>query len=153
MYMKGLQNTNMKVLVVDDSQAMRTAIKLFLKELGCTHIAEADDGERAIAMLQSGEFGLVISDWNMPGMDGIELLKMVRQDDRLKNMPFLMISADGENKKITEAIRAGADGYMVKPVSDETLLQNIMKAFARHLWQHKDMPNEMGVETPAGDDK
>lgn len=104
-----------KVLVVDDFPTMRRIVKNLLKQLGFENIDEADDGVNALAKLKNGGFGLVVSDWNMPNMEGIDLLRAVRQEPSVKDIPFLMVTAEAEKEKVIEAIKAGVDNYIVKP--------------------------------------
>lgn len=107
-------NFKIKVLVVDDFPTMRRIIKNLLKQLGFENVDEAENGEDALKKLRSSEYGLVVSDWNMPVMEGIELLKNVRSDPQLKDIPFLMVTAEAEKEKVIEAIKAGVDNYIVK---------------------------------------
>lgn len=118
---------DMKFLVVDDFSTMRRIIRNLLKELGFTNIDEADDGVSALAKLKSGDFDFVVSDWNMPNMTGIELLRAIRGDDALKNLPVLMVTAEAKKENIVEAAQAGASGYVVKPFTAVTLDEKINK--------------------------
>lgn len=120
-------NFKIKVLVVDDFPTMRRIIKNLLKQLGFENIEEAENGEDAYRKLKSGDFGLVVSDWNMPVMEGIELLKKVRSDPQLKDIPFLMVTAEAEKEKVIEAIKAGVDNYIVKPFTGEVLKEKLEK--------------------------
>jgi two-component system chemotaxis response regulator CheY len=122
---------NLKILVVDDVSTMRRIVRNTLAELGFPNVAEADNGSTAWPMLQSGEFHAVVTDWNMPCMSGIELLRSIRADARLKTLPVLMITADAKRDQIVEAARAGVDGYIVKPFTAITLKEKLGKAFAR----------------------
>ena len=122
---------NMKILIVDDFSTMRRIIKNLLRDLGFTNTAEADDGSSALPMLQSGNFDFLVTDWNMPGMTGIELLKAVRADDKLKNLPILMVTAAAKRDQIIEAAQAGVNGYVVKPFTAVVLKEKIEKIFER----------------------
>lgn len=121
----------MKILVVDDFSTMRRIIKNLLRDLGFTNTAEADDGNTALPMLQNGNFDFVITDWNMPGMQGIDLLKAIRADDKLKHLPVLMVTAESKREQIIEAAQAGVNGYVVKPFTAVTLEEKINKIFER----------------------
>jgi two-component system chemotaxis response regulator CheY len=122
---------DMKILIVDDFSTMRRIIKNLLRDLGFTNTAEADDGSTALPMLQNGNFDFLVTDWNMPGMTGIDLLKAVRADDRLKNMPILMVTAEAKREQIVEAAQAGVNGYVVKPFTAAVLKEKIEKIFER----------------------
>ena len=124
-------DTKMKVLVVDDFSTMRRIVKNILKQLGFERIEEAEDGEQAYSKLSSDGFQFVVSDWNMPNMDGISLLKKVRSDPALKNMPFLMVTAEAEKEKVIEAIKAGVNNYVVKPFTAEILKEKMEKIFEK----------------------
>lgn len=121
----------MKILVVDDFSTMRRIIKNLLRDLGFTNISEADDGQTALPMLQNGDFDFLVTDWNMPGMTGIDLLKAVRADAKLQGMPVLMVTAEAKKDQIVEAAQAGVNGYVVKPFTAETLKEKIEKIFER----------------------
>ncbi len=121
----------MKILIVDDFSTMRRIIKNLLRDLGFTNTAEADDGASALPMLQSGSFDFLVTDWNMPGMTGIDLLKAVRADDKLKNLPILMVTAEAKRDQIIEAAQAGVNGYVVKPFTAAVLKEKIEKIFER----------------------
>ncbi len=121
----------MKILVVDDFSTMRRIIKNLLQDLGFTNTAEADDGNTALPMLQHGNFDFVITDWNMPGMQGIDLLKAIRADENLKHLPVLMVTAESKREQIIEAAQAGVNGYVVKPFTAVTLEEKINKIFER----------------------
>ena len=103
----------MKILVVDDFSTMRRIIKNLLRDLGFTNTQEADDGSTALPMLQSGDFDFLVTDWNMPGMTGIELLKHVREDERLKTLPVLMVTAEAKRDQIVAAAQAGVNGMLL----------------------------------------
>ena len=124
-----MSDLNMKILVVDDFSTMRRIVKNLLKQLGYTNIEEAEDGEQAFTKLQSGEFGFVISDWNMPNLDGLGLLKLVRADAQLNELPILMVTAEAEKEKVITAIQAGVNNYVVKPFTGEVLKEKIDKIF------------------------
>jgi len=118
---------DMKFLVVDDFATMRRIIRNLLKELGFTNIDEADDGIAALAKLKGGSFDFVVSDWNMPNMTGIELLRAIRGDETLKHLPVLIVTAEAKKENIVEAAHAGASGYVVKPFTAATLDEKINK--------------------------
>jgi two-component system chemotaxis response regulator CheY len=121
----------MKILVVDDFSTMRRIIKNLLRDLGFTNVHEADDGTTALPLLKSGHFDFLVSDWNMPGMTGIDLLKAVRADAELKTLPVLMVTAESKREQIIEAAQAGVNGYVVKPFTAVTLKEKIEKIFER----------------------
>lgn len=122
---------NMKILVVDDFSTMRRIIKNLLRDLGFTNTQEADDGNTALPMLQAGNFDFLVTDWNMPGMQGIDLLKAVRADSKLKSIPVLMVTAESKREQIIEAAQAGVNGYIVKPFTAATLDEKLQKIFER----------------------
>ncbi len=121
----------MKILVVDDFSTMRRIIKNLLRDLGFTNTEEADDGMTALPMLQTGRFDFLVTDWNMPGMTGLDLLKEVRKDANLVSMPVLMVTAESKREQIIEAAQAGVNGYVVKPFTAATLQEKIDKIFER----------------------
>ncbi len=121
----------MKILIVDDFSTMRRIIKNLLRDLGFQNTAEADDGTTALPMLQGGSFDLLITDWNMPGMQGIDLLKHVRADQKLATLPVLMVTAEQKREQIVEAAQAGVNGYVVKPFTAQTLKEKLDKIFQR----------------------
>ncbi len=125
-------NKNLKILVVDDFSTMRRIIKNLLNELGFNDITEADDGKTAWPMLQAGNFDFVVTDWNMPGMAGIDLLRAIRGDARLKVLPVLMVTAEAQRDQIIEAAKAGVSGYIVKPFTGATLKEKLDKIFERY---------------------
>ena len=125
-------NKNLKILVVDDFSTMRRIVKNLLNELGFTDISEADDGKTALPMLQAGGFEFVVTDWNMPGMPGIDLLKAIRADEKLKHLPVLMVTAEAQREQIIEAAKAGVSGYIVKPFTGATLKEKLDKIFERY---------------------
>lgn len=124
-------NKEMKILVIDHFSTMRRIIKNLLRELGFNNVSEADDGKTGLTALQSSNFDLLITDWNMPGMPGIDLLKAVRADDNLKSLPVLMVTAEANKQQIIEAAQAGVNGYVVKPFTAHTLKDKIIKIFDR----------------------
>jgi two-component system, chemotaxis family, chemotaxis protein CheY len=121
----------MKILIVDDFSTMRRIIKNLLRELGFSNTSEADDGSTALPILKGGGFDFLITDWNMPNMEGIALLKAVRADPMLKSLPVLMVTAEAKRDQIVEAAQAGVNGYIVKPFTAETLKEKIDKIFER----------------------
>ena len=121
----------MKILVVDDFSTMRRIVKNLLRDLGFTNTHEADDGTSAWPMLQSGDYDFLVTDWNMPGMSGIELLQKVRSDERLKSLPVLMVTAEAKRDQIVAAAQAGVNGYVVKPFTAAALEEKIEKVFER----------------------
>ena len=124
-------NKDMKILIVDDFSTMRRIIKNLLRDLGFTNTHEADDGQTALPMLQNGSFEFLVTDWNMPGMQGIDLLKAVRADPKLNTLPVLMVTAESKREQIVEAAQAGVNGYIVKPFTAQTLHEKISKIFER----------------------
>lgn len=126
-------DTEMKILVVDDFSTMRRIIKNLLRDLGFNNTDEADDGLTALPMLKTGKYDLLVTDWNMPGMQGIDLLKAVRveEDEKLKNIPVLMVTAEQKKEQIIEAAQAGVNGYIVKPFTALILKEKLEKIFAR----------------------
>jgi two-component system chemotaxis response regulator CheY len=122
-------NKSMRVLVVDDFSTMRRIIKNILRQLGFTDIVEADDGTTAWEILNKDRIEFVISDWNMPKMPGIELLRKVRGSEEFANLPFLMVTAEAQQENIIEAVQAKVSNYIVKPFTAETLGQKIEKIF------------------------
>jgi two-component system chemotaxis response regulator CheY len=122
--------TNMRILVVDDFSTMRRIIKNILRQLGYNNIVEADDGSTAWDILNKDKIDFIISDWNMPIMSGIELLKKVRASEEFADLPFLMVTAEAQQENIIEAVQAKVSNYIVKPFTAETLGQKIDKIFA-----------------------
>src|SRR6056297_1120339 len=116
---------NMKILVVDDFSTMRRIIKNLLKELGFTNLEEADDGQTALPLLRQGNFDFLVTDWNMPGMTGIDLLRAVRADPNLASLPVLMVTAEAKREQIVLAAQEGVNGYIVKPFNWATLKEKI----------------------------
>ncbi|OGS92385.1 MAG: histidine kinase [Gallionellales bacterium GWA2_60_18] len=119
----------MKFLVVDDFSTMRRIVRNLMKELGFTNVEEAEDGVEALKKLRGGDFEFVVSDWNMPNMTGIELLRAIRADASLKHLPVLMVTAEAKKENIIEAAQAGASGYVVKPFTAATLDEKLKKIF------------------------
>jgi two-component system chemotaxis response regulator CheY len=124
-----MADTNMKFLVVDDFSTMRRIVRNLLKELGFTNVQEAEDGNVALQKLKGEAFDFVVSDWNMPNMTGIELLRAIRADAALKHLPVLMVTAEAKKENIIEAAKAGASGYVVKPFTAATLDEKLNKIF------------------------
>lgn len=122
---------DMKILIVDDFSTMRRIIKNLLRDLGFNNTSEADDGQTALPMLKTGDFDFLVTDWNMPGMDGLELLREVRADENLSSMPVLMVTAEAKREQIVVAAEAGVNGYVVKPFTAITLKEKIDKIFER----------------------
>jgi two-component system chemotaxis response regulator CheY len=120
-----------KVLVVDDFPTMRKLIRNVLKEIGFHHICEADNGAAALSLLQSEKIGLVLTDWNMPTMTGLELLRRIRRDQASRDIPVLMVTAEGNKENVVEAIKAGADNFVVKPFTAETIKDKIEHIFRK----------------------
>ena len=117
----------LKILVVDDFATMRRIMKNILKQLGYTNITEADDGTTALEELKRGSFDLIISDWNMPKMTGLDLLKLVRADPLYKDIPFLMVTAEAQKQNVIEAVQAGVSNYVVKPFTAEAIADKLGK--------------------------
>ena len=120
----------MEVLVVDDFATMRRIVKNVLKQIGFRHISEADDGKSALKAMKSEKYDLVMCDWNMPEMPGIDLLNTVRADDELKDTPFVMVTAEAQKENILEAVKAGVSNYVVKPFTAETVEEKLKRVFA-----------------------
>lgn len=120
-------NLDMTVLIVDDFDTMRRIIKGALKEIGFYNFIEANDGKSALGKLDKEKVDLIVSDWIMPNMNGIELLKTVKKDEKLRKIPFIMVTAEGHKGYVLEAINAGVDNYIVKPFTPETLQEKIKK--------------------------
>jgi len=123
-------DTSIKVLVVDDMSTMRRIVKNLLKQIGFSDMVEAENGQDALTKLKVGDIGLIVSDWNMPVMQGIELLRSVRADPELKHIPFLMVTAEAQKENIIEAVQAGVSNYVVKPFTAEALQGKLEKIFA-----------------------
>ena len=124
-----MADPNMKILVVDDFSTMRRIVRNLLKELGFTNVHEAEDGIDALKKLRAETFDFVVSDWNMPNMTGIDLLREIRKDPTLKHLPVLMVTAEAKKENIIEAAQAGASGYVVKPFTAITLDEKLKKIF------------------------
>jgi len=124
-----MPDTNMKVLVVDDFATMRRIVKNILVQLGYKHIVEADDGTSALDILKKEKIDLIISDWNMPKMTGLDLLKTVRADAGLASTPFIMVTAEAQQDNIIAAVKAKVSQYIVKPFTADTLAEKIQKIF------------------------
>jgi len=124
-------NSNMKILIVDDFSTMRRIIKNLLRDLGFNNTHEADDGNTALPLLKGGGFDFLITDWNMPGMQGIDLLRAVRSDPNLSSLPVLLVTAEARRDQIVLAAEAGVNGYIVKPFTAQTLKEKIDKIFER----------------------
>jgi two-component system chemotaxis response regulator CheY len=118
---------DLRFLVVDDYSTMRRIVKNLLHDLGYAQVQEADDGNTALPMLKTGAFDFLITDWNMPGMAGLDLLKAVRSDDKLAKLPVLMLTAEAKREQIVEAAQAGVNGYVIKPFTAATLKEKIDK--------------------------
>ena len=132
-------NPKLKFLVVDDFSTMRRIVKNLLQELGYANIEEADDGATALPMLQAGEFDFLITDWNMPTMPGLALLKAVRADPKLAKIPVLMVTAEAKREQIVEAAQAGVSGYIIKPFTADVLkkkLTTILNTLPSHAAAH-----------------
>ncbi len=127
----------MKILIVDDFSTMRRIIKNLLRDLGFNNTSEADDGTTALPMLQNDSYDLLISDWNMPGMQGIDLLKAVRADPKMEGLPVIMVTAESKRKQIIEAAQAGVNEYIVKPFTAAILKEKMEKMFERITVEHK----------------
>jgi two-component system, chemotaxis family, chemotaxis protein CheY len=120
---------SMKVLVVDDMVTMRRIVKNILKQLGFGNVDEAENGQEALQKLKADTFGFVVSDWNMPVMTGIDMLRAIRADDKLKSIPVLMVTAEAQQSNLIEAVQAGVSNYIVKPFTAETMQEKIAKIF------------------------
>lgn len=120
-------NKNTRFLIVDDFGTMRRIIRNLLGDLKCPHVDEAEDGVVALRKLRQWDFDFVLSDWNMPNMSGLELLRAIRSDDKLKHLPVLMVTAEAKKENIIEAAQAGASGYVVKPFTAVTLEEKLNK--------------------------
>lgn len=123
---------SMKVLVVDDFATMRRIIKNVLKQIGFTHILEADDGATAIEVLKENEVDLIISDWNMPRMNGLDLLKTVRNKESTKAIPFVMVTAEAQKDNVLQAVQSGVDNYIVKPFTADAVKEKLTQVFKKN---------------------
>jgi two-component system chemotaxis response regulator CheY len=119
----------MKILVVDDFSTMRRIVRNILKQLGFTNIEEAEDGDVALEKLKEGLFDFVITDWNMPNMTGLDLLKNIRADQKLKDTPVLIVTAEAEKENVVQAAQAGVNDYIVKPFTADVLQKKIERIF------------------------
>ena len=120
---------DIRILVVDDMSTMRRIIKTILNQLGYTNIEEAENGKQALAKLKKEKFDFVITDWNMPEMDGLSLVKAIRNDEELKGLPVLMVTAEAKKENVMEALKAGVNNYIVKPFTPEVLKEKMEKIF------------------------
>lgn len=120
-------DTSIKILIVDDFATMRRILKNILKQLGFKNLVEADDGTTAWEVLEGQGIDLIISDWNMPKMTGLELLKKVRESDKFKTVPFLMVTAEAQKQNVIEAVQAGVSNYVVKPFTAEAISEKLEK--------------------------
>ena len=118
---------NLKILIVDDFSTMRRIVKNLLHDLGYANVTEADDGNTALPLLKAGNFDFLITDWNMPGMAGLDLLKAVRADPKLAKLPVLLLTAEAKREQIVEAAQAGVNGYVIKPFTAQTLKEKLDK--------------------------
>lgn len=121
---------SMKILIVDDFATMRRIMKNILKQIGFTNIIEADDGTTALDELKKNSIDLIISDWNMPKMTGLDLLKTVRGSSEYKDIPFLMVTAEAQKQNVIDAVQAGVSNYVVKPFTAEAISEKIEKIFS-----------------------
>jgi len=121
--------TDIRILVVDDMSTMRRIIKTILNQLGYSNIEEAENGKQALAKLKKEKFDFVITDWNMPEMDGLTLVKEIRSDNELRTLPVLMVTAEAKKENVMEALKAGVNNYIVKPFTPEVLKEKMEKIF------------------------
>lgn len=126
-----MSNKNLKILVVDDFPTMRRIIRNLLKDLGYENVDEAEDGAMGLEKLRNGSFDFVVSDWNMPNLDGLEMLKQMRADAKLSKLPVLMVTAEAKKENIIAAAQAGANGYVVKPFTAATLEEKLNQIFEK----------------------
>ncbi|MES1928646.1 Response regulator CheY [Salinisphaera dokdonensis CL-ES53] len=126
-----MADKTLNFLVVDDFATMRRIVRNLLKELGYNNVEEAEDGAQALDMLATGRFQFVVSDWNMPNLDGLEMLKRIRASESLKHLPVLMVTAEAKKENIIAAAQAGANGYVVKPFSAATLEEKLDRIFEK----------------------
>jgi two-component system chemotaxis response regulator CheY len=125
-----MADLNMKILIVDDFSTMRRIVRNILKQLSFNNVDEAEDGDIALEKLKNGDYDFVITDWNMPNMTGLDLLKAIRSDTRLKDLPVLLITAEAEKENVVLAAQAGVNDYIVKPFTGDVLQQKINRIFA-----------------------
>ena len=125
----GNMDLSMTVLVVDDFATMRRILKNIFRHLGFENVIEADDGTTALEALKKNEIDLIVSDWNMPKINGLELLKTVRASDEYKDIPFLMVTAEAQKQNVLDAVQAGVSNYMVKPFTAEQISEKLEKIF------------------------
>jgi two-component system, chemotaxis family, chemotaxis protein CheY len=125
-----MPDQNIKILAVDDFSTMRRIVRNILRQLGYNNIAEAEDGAAALEYLKQNKVDFIVSDWNMPNMTGLELLKAVRADTNLKDIPILLVTAEALKENVVEAVKAGVNGYIVKPFTAETLKEKIDAIFS-----------------------
>jgi two-component system chemotaxis response regulator CheY len=126
-----MADKNLKFLVVDDFSTMRRIVRNLLKELGYNNVDEAEDGAQGLQKLKNGQFDFVVSDWNMPNMDGLQMLQAIRADPTLAKLPVLMVTAEAKKENIIAAAQAGANGYVVKPFTSATLDEKLTKIFEK----------------------
>ena len=124
-----MPSTDLRILVVDDFATMRRIVKNVLKQLGYNNVDEVEDGSKALTALEQGVYQFIVSDWNMPVMDGLEMVKNIRSNPETKDLPVLMVTAEAEKDKVVEAIKAGVNNYIVKPFTAETMQEKIDKIF------------------------
>ncbi|TBL74239.1 chemotaxis protein CheY [Obesumbacterium proteus] len=129
-----MADKNLRFLVVDDFATMRRIVRNLLKDLGFNKVDEAEDGQNALTLLRESTFDFVITDWNMPNMDGLELLSEIRKDPNLSKLPVLMVTAEAKKENIIAAAQAGASGYVVKPFTAATLEEKLGKIFEKLGW-------------------
>jgi two-component system chemotaxis response regulator CheY len=126
-----MSDKNLRFLVVDDFATMRRIVRNLLQDLGYKNIEEAEDGQDALLKLRGSTFDFVVSDWNMPNLDGLQLLKTIRQEPELAKLPVLMVTAEAKRENIIAAAQAGANGYIVKPFTAATLEEKLGKIFEK----------------------
>ena len=123
-------DTSAKILVVDDFSTMRRIVKNILKQLGYDNVEEAEDGSQAFNKVKNGSYGFVVTDWNMPNMDGLELCKAIRADAATKDIPILFVTAEAQKENVVTAVQAGASNYIVKPFTADVLKEKMEKIFS-----------------------
>jgi len=124
-------NRDIKILIVDDFLTMRKIVRSLFERMGFNKLAEAEDGTDALVKLKGSSFDFIVSDWNMPKMMGLDLLKAVRSDDQLKQIPFLMITAESQRENIIQAVQAGVSNYVVKPFNQEVIEKKLIQIFTK----------------------